>query len=80
MADPPPFDLRPHEPKQSAPSATGFDRSSGEVYAEVETAIRTTLANRTVADVLDTTLAEHPLPTTAANHVLDPEPFQTLAP
>jgi hypothetical protein len=34
----------------------------GDVYAEVATAITAALAGRTVADILDTTLLEHPLP------------------
>ena len=80
LAEQAPFDLHPHEPKQTCPVGYGIRPVLGQVYAEVETAIRTTLANRTVADVLDTTLAEHPLPTTAADRVLDPEPFQTPAP
>lgn len=80
LAEPAPFDLHPHEPKQTCPVGYGIRPVLGEVYAEVEMAIKTTLAKRSIADVLDTTLAEHPLATTAADQVFDPDPFQTLAP
>jgi hypothetical protein len=33
------------------------------VYADADAAVRRSLRRRTVADVLDTLLAEHPLPT-----------------
>jgi DNA-binding IscR family transcriptional regulator len=57
-----PFGLHPHEPKQTCPVGYGIRPVLTDVYAEVEMAINDTLANRTVADILDTTLAEHPLP------------------
>ena len=34
-----------------------------DVYADADAAVRRSLRRRTVADVLDTLLAEHPLPT-----------------
>jgi Rrf2 family protein len=74
-----PFDLHPHEPKQTCPVGHGIRPVLRDVYAEVDTAIRTTLANRTIADVLDTTLAEHPL-STASPQVLERAALQTLAP
>ncbi len=80
LAEQAPFDLHPHEPKQTCPVGYGIRPVLSNVYAEVETAIKTTLANRTVADVLDTTLAQHPLPTTAADPVADPDPSRTLVP
>jgi hypothetical protein len=33
----------------------------GEVYTEVEAAVRRALRRRTIADVLDSVLTEHPL-------------------
>ena len=80
LAEQAPFNLHPHEPKQTCPVGYGIRPVLGDIYADVETAIRTTLGNRTVADVLDTTLAEYPLPTTPADEVLHPDPLQTLAP
>jgi DNA-binding IscR family transcriptional regulator len=64
LAEQTPFDLHPHEPKQTCPVGYGIRPVLGDIYAEVDAGIRTTLANRTIADVLDTTLAEHPLPVT----------------
>jgi DNA-binding IscR family transcriptional regulator len=80
LAEQAPFDLHPHDPKQTCPVGYGIRPVLGDVYAEVDTAIKTTLGNRTVADILDTTLAEHPLPTTPADQVPDPDPLQTLVP
>lgn len=57
-----PFALHPHEPKQTCPVGYGIRPVLNDVYAEVEAAIKTILADRTVAAVLDTTLAEHPVP------------------
>jgi DNA-binding IscR family transcriptional regulator len=57
-----PFELHAHEPKQTCPVGYGIRPILGELYAEVQSAIKTTLATRTIADILDTTLAEHPLP------------------
>lgn len=71
LAEQAPFALHPHEPKQTCPVGYGIRPVLAAAYAEVETAIKTTLATRTIADVLDTTLAEQPLPTTAADNVLD---------
>jgi DNA-binding IscR family transcriptional regulator len=72
-AEPAPFNLHPHEPKQTCPVGYGIRPVLGDVYAEVEVVIRTTLAKRTITDVLDATLAEHPLAATAGDHALDPE-------
>jgi hypothetical protein len=38
----------------------------GEVYADADAAVRRTLARRTVADVLDELLTQHPLPAAEA--------------
>jgi DNA-binding IscR family transcriptional regulator len=57
-----PFALHPHEPKQTCPVGYGIRPVLAEVYRDVEAAVRGALATRTVADVLDTTLEEHPLP------------------
>jgi DNA-binding IscR family transcriptional regulator len=62
LAEHAPFELHPHEPKQTCPVGYGIRPVLSDVYAEVETAIRTALGNRSIADVLNTTLAEHPLP------------------
>ena len=62
LAEPGPFDLHPHEPKQDCPVGYGIRPVLGNVYAEVAAAVRATLDGRTIADVLDTTLADHPLP------------------
>ena len=68
LPDPAAFNLHPHEPKQTCPVGYGIRPVLADVYAEVEAAITTTLADRTVADVLDTTLARHPLPTTTTGY------------
>lgn len=57
-----PFELHPHEPKQTCPVGYGIRPVLRDVYAQVDVAITTTLAERTIADVLDTTLSDHPLP------------------
>jgi DNA-binding IscR family transcriptional regulator len=62
LGEPPPFDLHPHEPKQTCQVGYGIRPVLGDVYAEVAAAITATLAGRTVADILDTTLLEHPVP------------------
>ncbi|TDD12144.1 Rrf2 family transcriptional regulator [Nonomuraea deserti] len=62
LAEPAPFDLHPHEPKQTCPVGYGIRPVLAHIYAEVEAEITAALARRTIADVLDTTLAEHPLP------------------
>ena len=66
LAEQAPFGLHPHEPKPTCPVGYGIRPVLGDVYADVETAITAALATRTIADVLDTTLAEHPLPATTA--------------
>ncbi len=57
-----PFDLHPHEPKQTCPVGYGIRPVLRDVYAHVDVAITTIMAERTITAVLDTTLAEHPLP------------------
>lgn len=56
------FALHPHEPKQTCPVGFGIRPVLAEVYAEAEAAVRASLSRRTIADVLDTTLVAHPLP------------------
>ena len=56
------FALHPHEPNQDCPVGFGIRPVLGEVYADAATAVRRSLRRRTVADVLDTLLADHPLP------------------
>jgi DNA-binding IscR family transcriptional regulator len=63
LGDDPPYALHPHIPNQDCPVGFGIRPVLGEVYAEAEAAVRRTLRRRTVADVLDELLAEHPLPT-----------------
>lgn len=58
----PPYALHAHEPNQDCPVGFGIRPVLGEVYAEAEAAVRRTLRRRTIADVLDELLAEHPLP------------------
>ena len=60
LAEPPPFELHRHEPKQTCPVGYGIRPVLHDVY--VDTAIRATLATRTIAGILDTTLIEHALP------------------
>jgi DNA-binding IscR family transcriptional regulator len=55
------FALHPHEPNQECPVGFGIRPVLGEVYADADAAIRRTLGRRTVADVLDELLIEHPL-------------------
>ncbi|HWC24932.1 MAG TPA: Rrf2 family transcriptional regulator [Flexivirga sp.] len=62
LAEPVPFDLHPHEPKQTCPVGYGIRPVLSEAYADVQSAISATLATRSVADILDATLTEHPLP------------------
>jgi len=57
------FALHPHEPNQECPVGFGIRPVLGELYADADAAVRRTLRRRTVADVLDELLAEHPLPT-----------------
>ena len=56
------FALHPHEPNQECPVGFGIRPVLGEVYADADAAVRRTLARRTVADVLDELLTDHPLP------------------
>ena len=62
LSEPTPFDLHPHEPKQTCPVGYGIRPVLTDVYAEVGAAIRVALARRSIADVLDTTLVRHPVP------------------
>jgi DNA-binding IscR family transcriptional regulator len=63
LGEEPPYALHPHEPNPHCPVGFGIRPVLGEVYADIDNAVRRTLRRRTVADVLDTLLAEHPLPT-----------------
>ena len=56
------FALHPHEPNQDCPVGFGIRPVLSDVYAEADAAVRRSLRRRTVADVLDQLLAEHPLP------------------
>jgi Rrf2 family protein len=57
----PGFALHAHEPNQECPVGFGIRPVLAEVYAEADAAVRRTLRRRTVADVLDELLTEHPL-------------------
>jgi hypothetical protein len=80
LAEHAPFELHPHEPKQTCPVGYGIRPVLSDVYAEVETAIRTALGNRSIADVLNTTLAEHPYRCHQTNGILARDPDEPLAP
>jgi Rrf2 family protein len=56
------FALHAHEPKQTCPVGYGIRPVLGDLYAEIDATIQTILAQRTVAAVLDTVLADHPVP------------------
>jgi DNA-binding IscR family transcriptional regulator len=56
------FALHPHEPNLECPVGYGIRAVLGSVYDEVDAVIASSLGSRTVADVLDRVLAEHPLP------------------
>ncbi len=56
------FGLHPHEPNQDCPVGFGIRPVLADTYAAADAAVRRTLGRQTVADVLDTLLAEHPLP------------------
>jgi DNA-binding IscR family transcriptional regulator len=56
------FALHPHEPNQECPVGFGIRPVLSEVYAGIEAAIVAELESRSVAEVLDTLLREHPLP------------------
>lgn len=58
-----PYALHAHEPNQDCPVGFGIRPVLADVYADADAAVRRSLRRRTVADVLDTLLAEHPLPT-----------------
>ena len=62
LGRPEPFALHPHEPSQDCPVGFGIRPVLTKMYAEVEAAVTRTLERRTVADVLDEVLADHPLP------------------
>lgn len=55
------FALHPHDPNQACPVGFGIRPVLSEVYADAQDAVRASLAGRTVAQVLDTVLTEHPL-------------------
>lgn len=59
------FALHPHEPNQECPVGFGIRPVLSEVYADAEAAVRRSLRRRTVADVLDIILDEHPVRTVA---------------
>ncbi len=56
------FGLHPHEPNLECEVGVGIGPVLGEFYARVDTVVADELATRTVADVLDQVLAEHPRP------------------
>ncbi len=56
----PVFALHPHEPNLECEVGVGIGPVLGEVYARVESVVADELATRTVADVLDQVLTEHP--------------------
>lgn len=60
LGEGPPFALHAHEPKPTCPVGHGIRPVLDEVYADVTAAVTSTLGRRTVADVLDRLLAEHP--------------------
>lgn len=60
--EPPVFALHPHEPKQTCPVGFGIRDVLADVYTQVNGVVDRQLANHTIAEVLDTLLAEHPLP------------------
>jgi len=62
LGDGAPYALHPHEPNQECPVGFGIRPVLDEVYADAEAAVRRSLRRRTVSDVLDTLLADHPLP------------------
>lgn len=53
------FDLHSHEPKQACPVGRRIGPVLRDVYSQVDVAITRSLAGWTIANVLDTTLAEH---------------------
>ncbi len=57
----PVFGLHPHEPNLGCEVGVGIGPVLGELYARVDAAVAAELSTRTVADVLDQVLAEHPL-------------------
>jgi DNA-binding IscR family transcriptional regulator len=62
LGDETPFALHPHEPNQECPVGFGIRPVLADVYADADAALRRTLHRRTVADVLDELLSDHPLP------------------
>jgi Rrf2 family protein len=65
LRDEAPYALHPHEPNQECPVGFGIRPVLAEVYADAESAVRRSLARRTIADVLHRVLADHPLPAPA---------------
>jgi DNA-binding IscR family transcriptional regulator len=57
-----PFALHPHEPNQRCQVGFGIRPVLADVYSQADAAVRRSLRRRTVADVLDTLMADHPLP------------------
>jgi Rrf2 family protein len=56
------YALHPHDPNQACPVGFGIRPVLGQVYADAEAALNRSLQKRTIGDILDTLLAEHPLP------------------
>ncbi|MGH3332857.1 MAG: Rrf2 family transcriptional regulator [Nocardioidaceae bacterium] len=56
------YALHPHDPNQDCPVGFGIRPVLANVYADAEAALRRSLQQRTIGDILDTLLAEHPLP------------------
>ncbi len=59
----PTFGLHPHEPNLECEVGVGIGPVLGALYARVDAAVATELSTRTIADVLDQVLEEHPLGT-----------------
>jgi DNA-binding IscR family transcriptional regulator len=58
----PAFNLHPHEPNLECPVGFGIRPVLSQVYVDVDNAIAGQLEQRTIADLLETILADHPLP------------------
>ncbi len=56
-----PFALHPHEPNLECPVGFGIRPVLAEVYARADAAISTELRSRTIVDLLDQLLRQHPL-------------------
>ncbi len=57
-----PFALHPHVPNLECPVGFGIRPVLAEVYASAEVAISNELRSRTIVDLLDQLLRQHPLP------------------